>query len=59
VEALRTTQVEVRQLYTSVAHIEDEECELSDLCSKICCLRGKASSLHAECDRARGDLDLL
>lgn len=57
--ALRTTQVEARQLCTSVARAREEERELYDLCFESCCLQGKASSLHAECYRARGDLDLL
>ncbi|KAL5660828.1 hypothetical protein ACJX0J_027953, partial [Zea mays] len=59
VVALRTTQVEARQLCTSVARAREEERELYDLCFESCCLQGKASSLHAECYRARGDLDLL
>jgi hypothetical protein len=38
---------------------EEEEHELADLRSKICCLRSEAPSLHAECDRAHGDMDHL
>jgi hypothetical protein len=59
VEALQAVQLEVEQLRAGAARAEEEEHELADLCFEISCFRGETSSLCAECDRARGDVDCL